>query len=297
MPLRCSSTLYQSFVAVVKHGSITAAARDLGLPRPTLSRHLSKLEAELGIVLLHRTTRRVWVTAAGQHLFDRVGPLLEGIEATEEAVTSEAAEAIGVVRVSVLPVLAPHVAPVIAHLVRTHPRLQIEAVMNVRLVDLRSEGFDVAIWAGEPRDPELIVRTLSTGRVGLVATPAYLDEHGRPETLEDLADHTLLRGHDGTGRPRRYWPLFAGGKIEVGGPVVTNDAPLLRASVLTGLGIALLSDLSCGDALRDGRLERVLPDRVGRTATVRTITAQRHAPTRVRVFLDAMATHFATPGP
>ncbi|MCB9676321.1 MAG: LysR family transcriptional regulator [Alphaproteobacteria bacterium] len=284
---------YEAFVTAVELGTITAASARLGLPRPTVSRYLARLESDLGVALLHRTTRRITTTAAGQRLYERIRPLLDDWAAIEADVRADAHAVVGTVRVSVLPLLTVPMAAVVKHLQAAHPRLAVEVVANVRLVDLRSEGFDAAIWAGDPRDPDLVTRTLAAGGVSLVASPAYLAARGTPQRVADLADHDLLRGHSGSGRPRVWWPLVDGGRFKVDGRFVTNDAALLREAALQGQGIALLSDLNSGPAFAQGRLVRVLPGIVGVTAAVRLIVARRTLlPLRVRVFMDAVVDHF-----
>lgn len=284
---------YEVLVAVVEHGSVTEAARVLGLPRATTSRHLTRLEQELGVALVTRTTRRIRPTAAGEQLCQAMRPVLESWRDAEDAVQHVSGAVSGRVRLSVLPLVTVALAPALARLAEEHPALQVEVVANVRLVDLRDEDFDAAIWAGDLRDPDLVSRRLAVGGVGLVATPGYLERHGRPGHTDDLASHRLLRGHDLHGQPRRWWPCFDGSRVRVDGSFVTNDARLLRAAVLEGMGIALISDLNVGPALHDGRLERVLDGVVGTRAAVRLVTARRDlTPTRLRVVLDAIASHF-----
>jgi DNA-binding transcriptional LysR family regulator len=291
--MRAQSPHYEAFVAVVRLGTVTEAAKVLNLPRPTVSRHIARLESDLGVALLHRTTRRITPTTAGQQLFERVEPLLEQWDAVESDLRNQSGTIRGTVRISVLPLVAPAMASVVGRLHQMHPELMVDVAANVRLVDLRTERFDAAIWAGDPRDPELLSRTLTAGHVGLVAAPGYIAEHGTPATVADLAAHTLLRGHSGDGRPRAFWPLHNGGRIRVRGPFATNDAALLRQVTLLGQGICLLSDLNAGAALFDGRLVRVLPGVVGITAAVLLLVAQqRRMPSRVRVLIDAIAAHF-----
>lgn len=284
---------YEAFLAVVRTGNITVAARELRVPRVTVSRSLARLEADLGVALVTRTTRRVAATPAGQRLYERVQPLLEEWRAAEQGVRDDAHEVQGTVRVSSLPILTPALGPVCRGLRAAHPRLGIEIVANVRLVDLRSEGFDVAIWAGDVRDPDLVCRRLTVGHVGLVAAPSYLRRRPAPETVDELASHELLRGHNSRNQPRTWWPLLSGGRVRVDGHFVTNDHALLRAAAIEGQGIALLSDVNCERAIADGRLVRVLEREVGNEAVVWVIVAQRSAmPTRVRVFVDATFAHF-----
>ena len=294
--LRSALVHYVAFVHTVALRSITAAAREMGLPRPTVSRYLSRLEADLGVALLRRTTRSVRPTAAGQRLHDRVRPLLQQWTQAEAEASEEARVVRGALRISVLPLVAPLLGPVLQALATRHPELHVELVANVHLPDLHTEAFDAAIWGGEPQDGDLVVRALTTGNVGLVAAPTYLDGAGRPERVEDLARHRLLRGHGHDGTPRRSWPLVDGGRLRVDGGMVCNDAHALRILTEQGLGICLLSDLNVAESLAAGRLERVLHGIVGQTATVRLILAQRERmPGRLRAFVDAVAEHFDRP--
>lgn len=283
---------YEALCRVVEAGNVTLAAKRLGLPRPSVSRLLAALEAHLGVALLIRTTRKVTPTPAGQRLYERVRPLLDEWHAIESATRSEAREVRGVVRVSVIPLAAGALAPVCATLHRRHPKLSVEITANVQLVDLKSGAYDVALWAGELRDPELVSRPISAGWVGLVASPEYLRRAGTPRTVEELAQHALLRGHNASARPREWWPLRDGGRFRVDGRFVTNDHVLLHEAALAGMGIALLTDVTCAASLREGKLVRVLGE-VGQQATLRVIVARRSLmPARVRVFVDAVLEEF-----
>ena len=284
---------YRAFCLAVETGTITDAAAALALPRPTVSRQLARLEEDLGVALLHRTTRRVTPTAAGQRLYERVGPLLDQWASLEDDVRRDADLVRGSVRVSVTPVAAALLLPAVQRLRRNHPELTVELVSRIYLPDLRSEGFDAAVWAGEPRDPELISRTLTVGHVGLVASPAYLERFGVPASVEALEQHRLLRGHSGSARPRVWWPLRSGGRVRVGGTFVCNSGPLLRAAALAGEGICLLADLQAGEALEDGRLVRVLETEVGTDAALRLLTTRRTLiPARLRAFIDETVASF-----
>lgn len=284
---------YEAFAAVVRSGNITLAAHELRQPRATVSRSLARLEADLAVALVTRTTRRVVPTAAGQRLYERVAPLLDEWAAMEQEAREDAHEVRGAVRVSVLPILAPALAPVCRALAIDHPGLRIEVVANVRLVDLRSEGFDVAIWAGDVRDPDLVCRRLAVGQVGLYASPAYLSRRGTPTGPEQLVEHDLLRGHNNRNQPRTWWPLRSGGRVRVDGAFVTNDHVLLRAAALQGQGIALLSQHDGHEEVVAGRLAPVLAAEVGNTAVAWVVVAQRALiPVRLRTFIDAVFAHF-----
>jgi DNA-binding transcriptional LysR family regulator len=292
MSMRSEMQHYEAFVAVVRRGNITLAAHELRQPRATVSRSLARLEADLAVALVTRTTRRVVPTAAGQRLYERVAPLLDEWTAMEQEAREDAREVRGAVRVSVLPLLAPALASVCGALAKDHPGLRIEVVANVRLVDLRSEGFDVAIWAGDVRDPDLVCRRLAVGQVGLFATPAYLSRRGVPAGPEQLAEHDLLRGHNSRNQPRTWWPLRSGGRVRVDGAFVTNDHVLLKAAALQGQGIALLAYHDVRDAVAEGRLVPVLAAEVGNTAVAWVVIAQRALiPMRLRTFLEAIYAH------
>ena len=291
--MRSDSLHYQAFVAVVDSQSISAAARTLGVPRPTLSRRLLRLEADLGVQLLVRSTRRILPTRIGERLYQRVMPLMQRFQALEQDLLDEVSEPSGNLRVSVPPLIAPGLAPLCAQLHERHPKLTVELVATLRFVDLNAEGFEVALRGGQLRDPSLVCRALYPSDVRAVATPTYLADNP-PQNIEDLEHHQLLLGQTQDGRTRQWWPRQDGGRIRVRGRFVTNDRQLLKAMVLADQGIALLSRQNCGDALEDGRLKRVLPDTVGTTMSLYVVYAQRTVlPPRVRVFVDAAVAHFS----
>jgi len=280
---------YRCFATTVRHGSITAAAAELELSRPTLSRRLAALEEGLGLALLHRTTRRVTPTPAGQRLFADIEPLLDRLARIEAELRDERDDAQGLLRVSVPPVIAPDIAGLVVALRRRHPRLEVELLADIRFAELRSEGVEVAVRAGRVADPDLIQRRLVTADVSAVASPGYLERRGTPSRLEDLADHELLRGHAADGAPQRSWPLRDGGRIAVGGAFTTNDQRALLEAALADGGIALLSEVSSERALATGRLVRVLPDTLGATIALHAVYTRRDLqPARVRVFVDAL---------
>lgn len=289
---------YQAFVSVVETQSISASARALGLARPTLSRRLQRLEADLGVPLLTRTTRRVLPTRTGERLYQRIRPLLQSLHSVEQDLLDEASEPRGTLRVSVPPLIAASMAPICAQLHQRFPKLSVELVATLRFVDLSAEGFDVALRAGLPRDADLISRPLFPSRIGAVAAPDYLATTTPLHTLADLTNQPLLLGHTQTGQPRTWWPTLDGGRIRVNGRFVTDDRQLLKEMALAGQGIALLSEHNCGQAIANGRLQWVLPDLIGATMSLHVVYPQRHTlPPRVRAFVHAVVTYFAGKAP
>ncbi len=285
---------YEAFAAVVEARSISASARRLGIPRPTIGRRLRRLEEELGVQLLLRSTRKVVPTPAGERLYARVRPLLDAFRAAERDLLDEAAEPRGVLRVSVPPLIAPTLAPVCAHLHACHPLLTIDVSGTLRLVELDEDGYEVALRTGSPRDASVVSKRLFPSRVSAVASPAYLACAQSLVDEDDLVKHALLLGHTADGRPRRFWPRLAGDRIAVNGRFIAGDRTLLKAMALAGRGIALLSAVNCQDAIDGGRLVRVLDDIIGTEVSLSVVYARRSfVPPRVRVFVDAVVQHFA----
>lgn len=283
----------QAFVTAVDRGTITAAAEELGLSRPTVSRRLTALEADLGLALLHRTTRAVRPTPAGQKLYDRVRPLLAALDAGVEELVAERDGILGRLVVSVPLVMVDEVARLTVALTRDHPGLQVDLRAENHLSDLRGGAVEVALRAGRLDDPDLVQRRLITRDVRAVASPTYLDVAGRPTRPEDLAHHAILQGLHPDGRPRSSWPLCDGGRVEVRGRFRTADQRALREAALADGGIALLSEVGYADAVAEGQLEVVLPHAVGTRIDLYVVLARRTLqPARVRAFVEAAIQHF-----
>ena len=287
--------LYQAFAVTVAEGSITAAAGVLGLSRPTLSRQLAALEARLGLALLHRSTRQVRPTPAGQRLYAQLQPLLADLARVEAGMQEERDEVTGLLRASVPPVIAPDIGRMVVGLLQEHPRLQVELLADIRWAELRADGVEVAVRAGRHPDPSLIQRRLGVSDVSAVASPGYLARHGAPADAAALAGgHRLLRGHSADGLPQRWWPLRDGGRLPVDGAFASNDQLVLREAALADGGIALLSEASSAPFLADGRLVRVLPGEVGTHLRLHAVFVRRTLqPARVRVFVEALARWYA----
>lgn len=272
------------FAAVVEAGSVTAAARALGIPRATLSRRVSGLEDELGVRLLHRTSRRMVLTPAGEELNRRARRLVADTDEAWAAVRRLDDVPRGLLRVSATTAFLDEL--VVAYL-EEFPEVQIEVRSTTRHVDLIGEGVDVALRFGEVRDPSLIVRKVVAGRRRVVAAPAYLARRGTPRQARDLADHTCLVGFGGDFTPQRRWPLVAGGGVEVGGRLAANDIGVLAASARAGLGLALLPDAAVAESVASGALVVVLDGVVEADASISLVYADREfIDPKVRVFVD-----------
>lgn len=289
---------YRAFVLAVERGTITDAATELGVSRPTLSRQLAALEERLGLALLHRTTRQVKVTPRGRRLYEQVRPLIDGVDGIEARLQEERAEPVGWLRVSVPPIIATDILPTLEGLRRAHPRLSVEILGEVRWADLHADRVDVAVRAGRIGDASLVRRRLGARDVYAVASPQYVELHGTPSSLDALKSHDLLRGHDPHGDAVTSWPTWTGGRVAVDGRFVSNDHRVLMEAALSGAGIALLSDVTAGRHVEAGRLVRVLPQDVGVELMLHAVFARRTLqPAAVRACIDALVEWAQSGGP
>lgn len=253
-----------AFVRVVHDGSFTAAAKTLGLPKSSISRSVTQLEQDLGIRLLHRTTRQLHLTDAGAAFYDRVARALTDINEATVAAADTQAELRGPVRITApVDIGVWALAPIVARFVRKHPLIRVELSLTGRVVDLVAEGFDLAVRAGPLRDSSLIARRVGELQSVAYASPKYLARRGgEPKTVKDLAAHdcVLFRATNG----KATWELAgaSGAKesVEVTGPVATDDLSFVRKAVMTGCGIGILPTFLCARAEVSGHLVRVLPD-------------------------------------
>lgn len=288
------------FVKVVETGGFTAAAAELGLPKSSVSRSVSLLEDELGVRLLHRTTRSITLTEAGQHYFDAVSASITGLKTATQAALEHGVEPRGVVRITAPPDVAG-LDELVAQWVRLHPLVRLEVAVTSRTVDLVAEGFDLAIRAARLSDSSLIARRVGNAVLAIMASPAYLRRRGTPKTLEDLREHdwVLYRANDGHSTLTLTHTDGSEHAIDVVGTVVIDDMTLCRRAVLAGAGLGLLPVHTTADALRDGQLQLVLPAYQNGAASISVLMASaKNVPARValvRDFLvDGLAKHLAT---
>jgi DNA-binding transcriptional LysR family regulator len=277
------------FVRVVETGSFTAAALALGLPKSSVSRSVSRLELELGVRLLQRTTRSVHLTDAGHAYYDKVSRALSGLEEAQAAVSDMQATPTGVVRVTAAVDIGVNVvAGLVARFVRKNPDIHVEMVLTGRIVNLVEEGVDLAVRAGKMDDSSLVARRVGKLETRLLAAPAYLRRRGTPKTVEDLSGHdcVLFRARRG----RTSWEL-SGPKgverVEVSGPVSADDFAFVRQLLLAGGGIGLVPWTMCGQDIERGRLVRVLSDYAAPGGALHVVyPSARFVPQRVALLRD-----------
>lgn len=248
------------FAQVVKAGSFTSAARELKMPKSTVSRKVSELEERLGARLLQRSTRTLHLTEAGRALYPYATRIVSEAALAESAVAELSTAPRGLLRVTT-PLSFGYLGAVVAHFLTKCPDVEIEMVATDRVVDLIEEGFDLGIRAGVLSDSALIARRLGTLRAYVVASAEYLGKHAPPKSPADLAGHMCL-GFGAAPEPRK-WILQDGPQkeiVSIDPKLLVNDYDILRGAVGAGLGIALLPSLHCAADLKSNRLTRVLPD-------------------------------------
>ena len=282
------------FAAVVDHGGFAAAERALGIPKSRLSRRISALESELGVRLLQRSTRRFAVTDVGTSVHRHAQSMLAEAQAAREAVDRLSAEPRGVVRVSVPVGIAQQSMPLLLpDFLALYPQVRVQMHVSNRRVDVINEGFDVAIRVRNKLDDDgsLIMRSFGQIQELLVASPKYLDRAGRPQVPEDLVDHvTLTMSED---EVRQRWELQRDGetrRIDLKPRVAGFDFPMLMALAKQGMGITLLPETLCAEAVRAGELEVVLPEwRLPQGIAHLVFASRRGLLPAVRVFIDHLA--------
>jgi DNA-binding transcriptional LysR family regulator len=282
------------YAAVVANGGFSAAARALGAPKSRLSRRVAALEAQLGVRLVERSTRRFNVTEIGQDVYRHARAVLAEAEAIEEVAMRLKAEPQGLVRVACPPGPDRLLATALPPFLLAHPRLRVQVLVSNRRVDLIEEGVDVAIRVRDRLDTDVDMQVRIIGRTGpiLVASPAFLEAHGRPGAPADLSGLPTIGQSERPGIDR--WILVDTNGNEA---VVTHeprlsasDFTILRQAAVDGLGVGLLPELTSRPALAGGRLERVLPDwRAPEGVLHLVFTSRRGLLPGVRAFIDFAA--------
>ncbi|MBS4096069.1 MAG: LysR family transcriptional regulator [Sulfuricella sp.] len=280
------------FVEVVKARGFRHAAEVVGMPNSTVSRRISTLEKAIGLRLLHRTTRKIELTEAGQIYFERCKRIVDEAKLAHEQLGEMLAQPSGVLRAS-LPVDFANIylAPLIAEFARRYPGISFDFDLTPRLVDLVSEPFDVAIRMGKPPDSNLIARQLANLSCYLYASPRYLEQSGEPGHPTDLAHHECL----GFRMPKAsVWTLNNSDQVvevTVGGRFQLNSVGLIRRLAALDLGIAVLPEEIVAEDVAQGRLRRILPDWEGPPVPVYAMTETRLLPAKTQRFIEFLREH------
>lgn len=270
------------FAAVVRAGSFTRAANQLGLTKQTVSERIARLEAALQIRLLERTTRSLRVTDAGATYAERCAAIAAQIDEANSDVQRQQIEPIGVLKVTA-PVLYGRrtLGPLVARFVRTHPQVRVELVLTDRRVDLIAEGIDLAIRVGELDDSSLTARRLGEAHAWFVASPEFIAHHGTP-TVKNLRSLPCIGM-----RAAEKW-LVQGVTLRIEPRLVVNDLEVLCDAAVAGVGVAQIPALACQQAVKAGQL-RVLFGEASRLRPLSVVYPSRaYLPPRVSLFLEAL---------
>ncbi len=280
------------FAEVVERGGFAAAGRALGVPKSRLSRRVAELEAQLGVRLLQRTTRKLSLTAIGETYLRHCLALRESAQAAADAVAEVQTEPRGTIRVVCPVTLAQTVlGDVLPIYLARHPQVQVDMEVNNRVVDLVAEGVDVALRVRLTLEESgsLVIKRLDEARSVLVASPALLARQGTPLTVEEasLLDSVAMSATDGVVSIQLMKAEGVEATLQYRPRLIADDLLTLKLAVLGGTGMCLLPDYMCEDELRDGRLVQLLPEWTRPVGVVHAVfPSRRGLSPAVRSFLD-----------
>lgn len=285
------------FLRVLDLGSISAAARSLDLSVAVASQRLKRLERELGVRLLHRTTRQLHATPEGAALAEQGRVLIEDLEALTSDLRQSGTDVSGTLRVTTSASFGRlYISPLLPEFLARHPGIRLSINLTDQMLDIVSAGFDLAIRIGALGDSSLVARKLAANHRVLCASPEYLRQHGTPRTPEDLAGHECVLLVGSQGRQDVWRMTDPEGReisVRVRGRIESNFGEVVRDAVVAGLGIAMHSSWHVCDDLRSGRLQALLPDHaIADTGIYAVMPERRLVPPRVRAFVDFLAERF-----
>ncbi|MEG3639981.1 LysR family transcriptional regulator [Magnetococcus sp. PR-3] len=282
----------RAFVQVADLQGFSRAARKLGLTPGAVSKHISALEAHLGVKLFHRTTRQLNLSHEGELYLLHSRQLLADLEEADHTVGQKKGEIAGMLRIAApLSFSQHHLTAAVGDYLQLHPNMEIELELNERYIDLIAEGFDLAIRIGQLEDTSLMVRKLAPLKLGFYAAPSYLATHQAPEEPSDLSHHHCLLYTAVNRAPIGVWHLKdAQGtthRIKVKGRLKANNGDILRQAACQGLGIVALPSFMLGDDVKQGRLKPILPHYHFSQGGIHAVfPPNRNMTRRVRSFID-----------
>jgi DNA-binding transcriptional LysR family regulator len=293
-------TCIRAFVSVVDAGSFSESARRLNTSVSTVARRVAELEARLGVRLLNRNTRQQAPTEAGSIYCERMKGVLSEIEVTNQDTSSYQRSVKGNLRVSLRASSGALILPRLPEFLKNYPDLTLEVSLTDDRLDLVQHKIDLAVWLGHLEDSSLVAKRLTQGRRVVCASPAYFEEHGIPETPDDLANHNCLlfkaKTHNNVWRFSKNEQRFC---VPVGGNLSSASGPVLHLMAISGLGIVVLQEYMARDDLAKGRLKAVLVDFEVTltdfdTALYAVYPHRRNLSPKARVFLDFLIEIFRT---
>lgn len=292
-----SASELEFFVLVARHSSLSAAARALDLTPPAASKRLAQMEHRLGVQLVNRTTRSISLTSEGETYLRHATRILAEIREMEDAVSLGRSAPRGLLRVNAtLGFGRTTIAPLISQFARRYPEVEVQVEVTDRPVDLVESGFDLAIRFGTLPDRRLNARRIMSNRRFLCASPKYLERHGTPRTLADLAQHRCIihRQNDDAYGIWRFIHKEHTEVVKVHGSLSSNDGDIVLGWALDGHGILIRSEWDAARYLESGRLRIVLPGFELPSADLFVYYAggRTNQPVRTRAFIDFLVEHF-----
>jgi DNA-binding transcriptional LysR family regulator len=290
----------EAFVTAVEQRSLASAALVLQVTPVMVGRRIDALERRLGVRLLHRSTRRLALTEEGSAYLEHCRKLLEELALAESAISEGRYKAAGHLIVSAPAAFGrKHVAPYAPAFLQQHPRLKISFNLTDQVVDLVREGYDMGIRIGGSIDPNFVAIKLASNKRVVCGTPDYFCRHGKPKTLDDLAQHNCL-AFNLQGGQQRGWYFMQRGKtvaIHAMGSLDCNDGELLHRWVSEGLGLAWRSLWEIQNQLESGKLETVLDDYALPEYDIMAVyPQQRNVPAKVRLFIKHLKATYSQSG-
>ncbi|ABM58917.1 LysR substrate-binding domain-containing protein [Verminephrobacter eiseniae] len=282
------------FSTLATAGSLSAAARELGITTPAVSKHLASMESRMGVTLVNRTTRRMSLTPEGEVYLEHARRILSDIDGLEQLIHGATTSARGLLRVNATPGFGrSHIAPLVSKFIFGHPGVEVQLQLSVNPPPLTEDSFDVCIRFGSPPDARVIARHIAPNRRLLCASPVYIAKHGLPEVPRDLTRHNCIgirQGDEAYG----VWRLTSGcGRfsttevVKTRGNLTTNDGEIAVNWALDGHGILMRAEWDIERYLKSGRLVQVLPQCHTPDANIHAVYPKRHQNAgRVRAFVE-----------
>lgn len=284
------------FSLVVKTGSLAAAARELDLTPPAVTKRLAQMETRLGVRLLNRTTRRISLTNEGEVYLAHAQRILAEVEEMEQRVSSSRVTPKGLLRVSAtLGFGRTHLAPLVSAFVRKYPEVEVQLMLYDRAQHFSEGEFDVAVRFGEPSDGRILARKIAPNRRLVCASPLYLKQHPAPGVPADLAQHNclVLRQNDSAFGMWRFSKGRTNETVKVRGTLSSNDGEVVLNWALDGHGVLMRAEWDVAKYLRSGRLVRLLEEYELPPADIYAVYPERHnLSAKVSAFIDFLSTQF-----
>ncbi|SFG47568.1 LysR family transcriptional regulator [Neptunomonas qingdaonensis] len=288
----------RAFVTVVNAGSFTRAADRLEMSPQLVSKYVSQLEQHLGVRLLNRTTRKIHMTEAGVSYHQRAQQVLNDIDDMESQVGDLQSQAQGLLRISAPVSFAiRHMAPFLSEFQKAHPGVGIDLQLNDRKVDVVEEGFDIVLRIGHLKSSSLIAKRIAPVRLVMCASPAYLKQHGTPQRPEDLSGHRYLRYSYmelDARQPVHRW--LQSNSQNNNSNMISNNGDVLVEAAIAGAGIVLQPTFISGSAIKEGKLQVILPEYEPEPMGLYAVYAHRQLlASKVRSFIDFIQDFYGDP--